>query len=163
MGETKGSAEDLKTLARRIKECGIQKEEGCWYFKEYRLKEKEWETLSKANLFDKPHKSGITKMDDFFAHTYPLETLPKLENGEDHPRSVKTVYKERIGGLQPDKLKVTYETIDFICGSRDLKSENNEPHWETTGLLSIPSKRMLEDCSKILMPGWKYASDHYMI
>merc|ERR1712093_587102 len=81
-------------------------------------------------------------MNNFFDHTYPL----------DGPY---TVVKWRKGGKQKEKLKITTETIDFICHSKG--------HFETKGLLSVPEQEVVEKASPTLMPGWKYPSDHFFI
>merc|ERR1711964_158923 len=62
-----------------------------------------------------------------------------------------TTSKWRKGGVQVDKRGITNQTIDYIFyTSEDFKCAR---------VLDITK----EEIEPLLMPGWKYPSDHFMI
>lgn len=63
-----------------------------------------------------------------------------------------TTSKWRKGGPQLDKLGKTTQTIDFIFYS--------QKDWDVRSTLSIPDQSTLEP---LLMPGWRYPSDHFSL
>merc|ERR1711964_711470 len=61
-----------------------------------------------------------------------------------------TTSKWRKGGVQEDKRGIINQTIDYIFYTKEF---------ECTRVLDLPK----EDIEDLLMPGWKYPSDHFMI
>lgn len=66
-----------------------------------------------------------------------------------------STYKWRKGGAQKKKLGVTKQKIDYILFSKDAI--------ECVGKLSLPTAKVVEKECPLLLPGWKYPSDHLML
>merc|ERR1711964_113757 len=81
-----------------------------------------------------------------------LESAYNLELLDKEKRY--TSSKWRRGGDQPDKCKVVEQTIDFIFTNKKLKA---------TKTLSVPTSSEVSNASELLLPCWRYPSDHFMI
>merc|ERR1711964_417889 len=66
-----------------------------------------------------------------------------------------TASKWRRGGNQPEKCRPISETIDFIFYSNK--------HFTQSRTLSVPTNEEVSATSKLLLPCWRYPSDHFMI
>merc|ERR1711964_302417 len=64
-----------------------------------------------------------------------------------------TASKWRRGGDQKDKCKRVEQTIDFIFTSG----------MKAVATLSVPDSETVENDSELLLPCWRYPSDHFMI
>jgi len=67
--------------------------------------------------------------------------------------------KWRKGGEQKDKLCKTVQTIDFILTT----GKEGKKDWKCHAILDLPTLGQLEKTSPLLLPSWKYPSDHEMI
>merc|ERR1711964_146170 len=83
-------------------------------------------------------------------NTHVMSAYAKIGGGKE-PEF--TTSKWRKGGVQVDKRGKTTQTIDYIFYTAN--------HFECTRVLDMPPLDTIEPL--LLMPGWKYPSDHFMI